>query len=350
MLNLATIWKRTLLRSGWLAVAGLSLALATGCSGTGTNTSVAQRDAWLFEEITDEDKKASDMHFAVARGLETQGNLIGAIDAYHKALERNKDRADIHQRLAVTYDRRGEHRKAQMHYQEALKLDPGNPEIFCDMGYSLYLQRKWDPSEQNFRQALAVNPNHARSHNNLGLVLAHTGRFGDALAEFHRGGCNEAECHMNIALAMAVDGNIGKAREHYKLALTANPSLQSAKEALAKLERVEKKVGDKMLAAQDRKPAVKQAVAKKTNPVRLPPVQSPVVQSPVSKALNQAQVAKSDEAASSVVQIPSTVPGESGLTQASAQSSSEVAEAGNAPSLEIAPGALRRDRYRDEAL
>ena len=42
---------------------------------------------------------------------------------------------------------------------KALKLSPGSPDIYCDMGYSLYLQRRSAEAEMNLRQAIALDSN-----------------------------------------------------------------------------------------------------------------------------------------------------------------------------------------------
>src|SRR5581483_4349081 len=123
-------------------------------------------------------------------------------------------------------------------YRKALALRPGDPDIFCDVGYSFYLQRRWAEAEMNLRQAIALRPNHARAHNNLGLLLARTGRDAESLAEFRRAGCAEAEARANVAFALSLEGNLPQAREQYRKALAADASSKTARAGLARLEAV----------------------------------------------------------------------------------------------------------------
>ena len=104
------------------------------------------------------------------------------------------------------------------------------------MGYSLYLQRCWAQAEVNLRQAIAIRPDHSRAHNNLGLLLAHLDRTDEALAEFRRGGCPPAEAHANVAFAHTMEKRWPQARQHYELALAADPSSAEARKGLQGLD------------------------------------------------------------------------------------------------------------------
>ena len=57
----------------------------------------------------------------------------------------------------------------------------------------------------SLRQAIVLQPDHARAHNNLGLVLAHTGRLDLSLVEFRQGGCTEADAQINLAYALTLE-------------------------------------------------------------------------------------------------------------------------------------------------
>src|SRR5699024_691606 len=128
-----------------------------------------------------------------------------AMAAYQDALKRDSHRADAYLRLAVLNDRQGKFSESAVLYQQALAASPGDPNIFNDKGYSLYLQRRWVEAEMSLRQAVVLQPDHARAHNNLGLVLAHTGRPDLAVAEFRQGGCSEADAQINLAYALTLE-------------------------------------------------------------------------------------------------------------------------------------------------
>lgn len=140
--------------------------------------------------------------------------------------------------MAIIQDRKGNTAESEVHYQQALKLDPKNPDLLCDYGYSLYLQRRWAESEEYLSRTLRLKPQHSRAHNNLGLLLAQAERADDALTEFRKAGCDLAEARCNLALVMLLNRRFDEARQNYELALDANPESAAAKSGLQSLETV----------------------------------------------------------------------------------------------------------------
>jgi tetratricopeptide (TPR) repeat protein len=184
----------------------------------------------------------ADMQIALGRTAEAQGNLDQARAAYQAALGRDKKRADAHQRLAVLHDKQGQFRESADLYRQAIATDPGNPEIYCDMGYSLYLQRRWAEAEMNLKQALALSPDDRRAHNNLGMVLAHNARADEAVAEFRKGGSTEAEARENVAFARTTEKDWAGAQRQYRLALRAQPGSKVAEARLREIDTLVAKV------------------------------------------------------------------------------------------------------------
>jgi Tfp pilus assembly protein PilF len=182
------------------------------------------------------DRQIADLKFAAGRTLEHEGNAAAAADAYREALLKDPARADACWRLAVLCDRQGKFNESQGWYLKALAGLPGNADLFCDIGYSFYLQKRWEEADMNLRQAVALAPDHARALNNLGLVMAHAGRPEKALAAFHEAGCSEADAHSNLAYALMMEKSWPEARQHYEAALTADASSAAARKGLRELE------------------------------------------------------------------------------------------------------------------
>jgi Tfp pilus assembly protein PilF len=176
------------------------------------------------------------MQVALGRVAERRGDPEQAMAAYQEALKRDKRRSDAYQRLAVLHDRKGEFRQSAELYRQALEADPGNPDIYCDQGYSLYLQRRWADAEMSMRQAIVLRPEDARAHNNLGLILAHDHRDSEAVAEFRKAGASRADAHNNMAFALTTEGRWPDARAQYRLALAADPTSERARVRLRELD------------------------------------------------------------------------------------------------------------------
>jgi len=190
----------------------------------------------LKERITP--AQEADVQIALGRSAENQGDIGFAEVAYRQALKRDKKRGDAHLHLANIQTLKGEYRQAEEEYQKALETSPGNADVFCDMGYSFYLQRKWEDARRNLKQALAIDPNHPRAHNNLALVYAHMERTEEALAEFQRAGSSATDAHVNLAFSLALDKRWQSARQEYRRAMAANPSSDILKARLREIDRL----------------------------------------------------------------------------------------------------------------
>ncbi len=224
------------IRRGWLGAVVLALGSAGlgGCQSSGPAgwAGLALMRPENGGKISG--RQTADVQVALGRTCEQRGQYDLALAAYAEAVKHDPKRTDAYVRLAILHDRQGKFKESAELYRKALQTSPGNPDIFCDMGYSMYLQRRWAEAEMNLQQALVLKPDHARAHNNLGLVLAHTDRLEDALAHFRKVD-GEAEAHLNLAVALTLDQRWDEARAQYELALSANPSLEPAKQGLRDL-------------------------------------------------------------------------------------------------------------------
>jgi Tfp pilus assembly protein PilF len=224
-------------------LAALALSV-TGCQQMGamlgsrsndSPASVASFGEPRPSDTVDATQKA-DVEMALARSVEEQGQTDQAIAMYLDVVRKDNRRADAYHRLAILHDRKGECKAAEEFYRAALDRDPRNPQVYCDFGYSLYLQRRWDEAETSLRQALTIQPHLARAHNNYGLLLARTGRSDQALVEFRRAGCAEAEARANLALALMLEERMPGAHEQYQLALLADPNSGAARTGMDALQ------------------------------------------------------------------------------------------------------------------
>jgi Tfp pilus assembly protein PilF len=219
----------------WSLLASIAiLGWAGGCAQTTPkakeHSSVALLDSGPREKVTG--RQAADIEIALGRSNEEEGKVEEAESAYLSALKRDPKRADAEARLAILSDKKGDAAEADKHFARALKLRPKDPEILCDQGYSLYLRRRWADSETSLRKAIALNRSLARSHNNLGLVLARRGDTEAALKEFALAGCDPADARANLGLVLALEGRLEEAKKEYRLALAAKPKSPLALEGL----------------------------------------------------------------------------------------------------------------------
>jgi len=111
--------------------------------------------------------------------------LLALAACAHTPTTRERETAVIHNDLAVDAMRAGRAQEALREYDEALKANDGLAEAHLGRGLVLELAfSRTDEAEAEYRRALQLKPSFPEAHNNLGQLLARTGRPDEALKEF----------------------------------------------------------------------------------------------------------------------------------------------------------------------
>jgi tetratricopeptide (TPR) repeat protein len=203
---------------------------SSGNSPIGPPASHSFRDTGAGDGLRPEQK--ADVQMAIGRAMEKEGNLDAAQGVYLNVTKMDPSRADAFHRLAILHEMKGEQLQALAYYGEALNRRPNTSDFYCDFGYSLYLRTRWQEAETNLRHAISLRPDNPRAHNNLGLLLARTGRHNEALSEFSQAGCSEAEARSNLAHALMLENRWENAEQQIQAAIALNTA---SKEAQAKI-------------------------------------------------------------------------------------------------------------------
>jgi tetratricopeptide (TPR) repeat protein len=86
-----------------------------------------------------------------------------------------------HLEAALNAQKQGQFSKAADEYQAALKLIPGSPEIFQNLGLVYHMQNRYDNAIQAFDKALALEPGLWASNLFLGIACYKTNQFARAV-------------------------------------------------------------------------------------------------------------------------------------------------------------------------
>jgi tetratricopeptide (TPR) repeat protein len=68
--------------------------------------------------------------------------------------------------------------------QQAVTLDPSDPQAYITLGGIYYQIRSWDKAQATFQQAITLKPDYANAYYNLGHVLEEKGDLNGALTQF----------------------------------------------------------------------------------------------------------------------------------------------------------------------
>jgi serine/threonine protein kinase/Tfp pilus assembly protein PilF len=163
----------------------------------------------------------AEAHSARALALATAWKWTEAEPEFKRAIELDPNNANAHYFYALAFltpENRLE--EAQAQYRTALSLDPLSSIVNTNYGITLMCAKHYPESLAQFQKTLERDPNFAPAHYRLSQLYATTGRFGDAVTEFHKAFSKTTEV-------------TDDAKGYLKLMLTLEGSVRSGAVAVA---------------------------------------------------------------------------------------------------------------------
>jgi tetratricopeptide (TPR) repeat protein len=138
---------------------------------------INQGDYGLYDRAAEASQRALELDPTLletrrARGivlLNTQ-NLEQAINEFEAALAINKNIADLHLYLGVTYKALGEYDKAQEALLASYALNPDDTIALTELSRAFFADGRYAQAAQYAEEAVAVDPANPSLHGNLGIV------------------------------------------------------------------------------------------------------------------------------------------------------------------------------------
>ncbi len=159
------------------------------------------------------------------------GRLNDAQKAYLRALNFNRNLADVQYNLGELHVDFGNGREAEAAFRAYLNASPDNarhPGAWRGLGQSLVLQRQFASAETAFGNILRIDPNDADAWNRLGLARVQIRHYRDAYQAFGQAARLDptlASAHLNLGVtAQQYLGDRKAALQHYRDYLASNPA------------------------------------------------------------------------------------------------------------------------------
>jgi tetratricopeptide (TPR) repeat protein len=125
-------------------------------------------------------------------------------------------------------------------YREAIALDPDFADAHCNLGAVFYNRGERDEARRHFERCLRLDPGHVEAHFNLANLLEEEGCNEMALHHYRSGLVADPfypDLHINLALLYEKMDMPGNAREHWKRYLQLEPTGSWAEVAKLRLQR-----------------------------------------------------------------------------------------------------------------
>ena len=139
---------------------------------------------------------------------------------------------------ALAHHRAGRIGQAITRYKRALALRPDYADAHNNLGVAFVAQGRILDAISHYKRAIGLNPDHRNAHSNLGTALAFLGRTEEAIPHYERALALEpahADAHYNLGIALAAVGRSDEAILRYQKALFLRHDYAEAHNNIANL-------------------------------------------------------------------------------------------------------------------
>lgn len=176
-------------------------------------------------------------------GMAQMGYWQNSFTVFERSLQVNPINFMAQNQICAAWLDRHSPRKAASHCQEALKLNPGSPQVHYNLALAMEGLGKTEEAIQHYEKALQIDPKHFQAHSNLGVLLTQRGRWDEAsqhLSEAVRINSDSGEIHVNLANVLLKEGKTKDAILQYKEALRLKPDSPAMQRFVGDLESAQK--------------------------------------------------------------------------------------------------------------
>jgi len=165
-------------------------------------------------------------------------DYTNALPHYKKALRLNPQDAEVHCNLGAVLQDLGRLEESEASCRQAIRLKPDLAEAHNNLSDTLRDLGRLEESEASSREAIRLKPDYAKAHNNLGNALIELGRLKESEASYRQAirlKPDLAEAHNNLGNALIELGRLEESKASYRQAFHLKQDFNSVIENLMSL-------------------------------------------------------------------------------------------------------------------
>jgi tetratricopeptide (TPR) repeat protein len=199
--------------------------------------------AKIFERYTTQKPDTAWGHFMFGLSASKGGDLAKAKKAFETALTIDPDHLKSLTNLSRVFIDQKRYDEALDKLVHAGDISPDSNEVYRLMGRAYHAKGQTEDAVTAYRRAIELDDKDAWSMNNLGLLFLETTRAEEALPLLAKAVQLKKDVpafHNNLGMALEHTGRFGAAATAYAGALTADPGYGKARQNLTRVEAVKK--------------------------------------------------------------------------------------------------------------
>jgi tetratricopeptide (TPR) repeat protein len=215
--RLGSSWKIASTALCWCVAAALLVLTRAQCAVWRTSETL-WTNALSLRELPE-------AHNGLAGGLKDQGRNGEAELHYREALRLNPDYADAHNNFAILLDLEHRPTEALEHFKRAAELDPKNDVTIHNLAKAYLRRGQFDKAARAFAQLVELRPHSSDVRVDLGVALSRLGRNQEASAQYLEALRLEPDhpvAHLNFGLIYFETGDMEQAKKHFSKAAEIN--------------------------------------------------------------------------------------------------------------------------------
>jgi tetratricopeptide (TPR) repeat protein len=214
---------------------------AAGCASSNTTVSGPLASATPSFMLSDQQKAERNLkdpaalHLAYGRFEEQVGQTTEARKSYERALTENPHSLEAVLGLARLDQLADKPKEAEVGFQRALQMKPGDAVVMASCGQFYASQKRWPEALQMFNSAIGAAPHTAIYKHQLAVAETRAGDVNASLAVFNQL-VGPEKAHYNVAYILSQEGNQAGAAQQCQAALSINPRFEPARAMLEQLQ------------------------------------------------------------------------------------------------------------------